>query len=72
MRDLAIIQGSESYSMLMGNKQFHRERYLQAVEFTGPEHLRDYLSYYLGRDQAEVMSQAGWRVLEAYLQRGSL
>ena len=69
MRDLAVIQATESFVILQRNKEFDREKYLgRLMQSSGTE----YLTRYLGHNQADHMSPAAWRVLDTILQRGSL
>ena len=70
MRDLSEIQAIDALTAIKRRRDFDRESYLMARDDTGPEHLTDYLSHYLDPHQADCMSPAGWRVLDAWIVAG--
>lgn len=63
MKDSAVIQADNALVALKREPYFDRKYYRSL----SPSTARGYAAQYLDEHQVDCMSEAGWRVLDAYL-----
>lgn len=67
MKDLAVIQADNALVALKRDPYFDRKYYRSLSPSTARGYVAQYLDEYLDEHQFDCMSEAGWRVLDAYL-----